>query len=335
MTKHCGLNNSTTLLAEACRLARRNRWQRRDRHFVTIVVALVAAAIVALVWLTNAYATSIADGVTVALRFPIVIVVIAGWMAMSVAARQRRQSRRDAERSWLAALPLGTKAFEADSRQRIAKILAGALALALFVFNALSWMLELPSRSVFTLSFLLIVGTTLGAVVGWTLASKERPPSKVRLPASATNTETQRFTLGRWPLRHSRAHADIALHARAIGVLLLSLPIGVPAEAVVAIIVFGLAALSLWDTARALLTTTRLAGAWLRSLPFDRREATLALGIRSVLVIMIAAAIMLAATAPPMGLSVATASVLIIATGVTVAATFALLATVQRPFQAC
>ncbi|MEO6075803.1 MAG: hypothetical protein ABIP56_03250, partial [Dokdonella sp.] len=302
MTKRSENNKAIQLIAISRRLALGNRWQQRDRRFVAIVVALVAVAIASLVWLATAHPASITGGVTLALRIPIVTVVIVGWITMSVTARQRRQSRRDAERSWLAALPLGNQAFEADARHRIAKILAGALALALVVLGALSWMLELPSRSVFTLSFLLIVGTTLGAVVGWTLASKDRRPSKVRLPASATTTRTQRFPLGRWPLCHSRAHADLALHARAIGALLLSLPIGVPAEAVVAIIVFGLAALAIRDVSRALLTTTQLAGAWLRSLPLEARKSTLELGGRSLFVIIFAVAIMIAATALPMGM---------------------------------
>ena len=334
LTKRSAHIEAIQLLAMARRFAWRNRWQQRHRRFVAIVVALVAVAIAALVWLTNAYATSITDSVTLALRFPVVIAAVVGWIAMSVAARQRRQSRRDAERSWLAALPLGTTAFAADARRNIATILAGALALAAFVLGALGWMLELPNRSVLTLSLLLIVGATLGAIIGWTLARKDPRRSRLRLPNIATNTKTRRFSLGRWPLRHSRAHADLALHARAIGVLLLSLPIGVPAEAVVAMIVFGLAALAIWDVSRALLTTTRLAGAWLRNLPLDARKATVALGGRSVFVIIFAAAIMLAATAVPMGVSVANASAIILATAAVVAGGYLLTAKLRQPFGA-
>ncbi len=315
-------------------MARRNRWQQRDRGFVATLVVVFGIAIIALAWLANIYATPITHSVTLALRFPIVIVVIVGWIAMSVAARQRSQSRRDAEHSWLAALPLGAHAFTASARRQVATILAAALLVTLALFLALSWMLELPSRSVLTLSLLLIVGATLGAVAGWTLARKDSRPSKIRLPSVATSTKAQRFPLGRWPLRHSRAHADLALHARAIGVLLLSLPIGVPPQAVVAMIVFGLAALAIWDTSRALVTTTRLAGPWLRSLPLDSRKATLALGGRSVFVIIAAAAIMLVATALPMGTSVAKAGAIVLATGVAVAGTFVLLAIAHRPFGA-
>ncbi|MFZ2236751.1 MAG: hypothetical protein WBP11_15085 [Dokdonella sp.] len=334
MAKQSEKTNATKLLAAARRLGWRNRWQQRDRRFVAIVVAVVAVAILALVWLANAYATSIADGVTHALSFPIVIVVIVGWIAMSIAARHLRQSRRDAERSWLAALPLGEGAFAVAARRQFASFLATALLLLLTLLLGLSWLLELSSRSVVTLSLLLIVGTTLGAAIGWTLARKDPRPSKIRLPSNVTSTKTQRFALGRWPLRHSRAHADLALHARAIGVLLLSLPIGVPPQAVVAMIVFGLAALTIWDVARALLTTTRLAGAWLRSLPFDARKATLALGGRSIFTIVVAAAIMLVVTALPMEMSFGKASAIILATGGTGVGGYLLLATVQRPFGA-
>lgn len=334
MTTQSALNNATKLLAVARGLARRNRWQQRDRRFVAIVVALVAAAIATLVWLANAYAASIANGVTLALRFPVVTVVIVGWIAMTVAMRQRRQSRRDAERSWLAALPLSTKAFAADARRKITTILSVPLVLAAFVLAALGWMLELPSRAFLTLSLLLIVGATLGAIIGWTLARTDPRRSRIRLPSIATNTRTQRFPLGGWPLRHSRAHADLALHARAVGVLLLSLPIGVPPEAVVAMIVFGLAGLAIWDVSRALLTTTRLAGAWLCSLPLDAWTATLDLGGRSVFVIIFAAAIMLAATSVPMGVSVAKASAIILAIGVAVCGGYIVVATMRKPFEA-
>lgn len=322
------------MLATARRLATRNRWQQRDQRFVAIVIAVVAVAIVALVWLANAEPTAITASVTLALRFPIIIVVVVGWIAMNFAARQRRQSRRKAARSWLAGLPLDERAFAADARRTIATILGAALALSLLVLGALTWMLDLPSRSVLTFSLPLIFGATLGAVIGWGLARKDQRPSRIRLPASTTNAEAPKFSLGRWPLRHRRAHADLALHARAIGVLLLGLPIGVPPQAVVAMIVFGLAALAAWDVSLALLTTTRLAGPWLRSMPLDPRKAVFALGGRSIFIIIVAAAIMLGAIALPMDVSVAKVYVIILAIGAFVSIGYTVSAIVQRPFRA-
>ena len=334
MTTRSTNADAAKLLATTRRFALRNRLQQVGPRCMAILVVIACAVIVALVCLASACATSISDALTLALRFPIVVTVIVGWMAMTITARQRRQSRRDAERSWLAALPLADRAFERAARRHVATVLTAALLFLLALLLAFGWMLELSSRSVLGLSLLLILGEIFGAVVGWTLSRNDPRPSRIRLPSIVIGTTTQRFPLGRWPLRHSRAHADLALHARAIGLLLLSLPIGIPPLAVIAVIVFGLAALTIWDVLRALVTTTRFAGAWLRSLPLPARRATLALGGRSILVIIVATAIILIASALPMGMTIANVGTMIVATGVVVVGGFLSVAMLQRPFGA-
>lgn len=325
---------AVNVLARTRRLALRNRLQRVSPRTLKTLLAIVPVVIVALVWLATTCATSISTALTLALRFPIAIVVIVGWMAMSVAARQRRQSRRDAQRSWLAALPLGERVFAAAARRQVVGVVTAALLFALVSLLGLGWMLELPHRSVLTLSLLLIVGATLGAMVGWMLSRKDPRPSRIRLPSGVIGTRTQRFPIGRWPLRHSRAHADLAFHSRSIGAILLSLPIGIPPIAVIAVIVSGLAALTIWDLSRALLTTTRSAGAWLRSLPIDPHKATLALGGRSIFFIMVAAAIILLATGLPMGMSITNAGTILLVAGVVVVSGYGLFAKLQQPFGA-
>ena len=277
MTTQFSRTNAVRLLTTTRCLAARNRWPLSARRYIAIVGVLVGIAITALAWLANTHTTAIADGIAWVLRFPLLIVVIVGWVALIFAARQRRRSRRDAEHSWLAALPLGEQAFAVAARRSVAAVLAVTLAMALSLLFALGWLVALPVQSMVTMALLLTTGALLGAVIGWTLARKAPRPKRIRLPSIATHAETRRFPLGRWPVSHSRAHADFALHARAIGALLLSLPIGVPALVVIAIIVFGLMALVIFDITRALLTSTKQAGAWLRSLPFHPHAVMAAL----------------------------------------------------------
>ena len=325
--------HAVKLLAIVGRLARRNRWQQLARSHVALVVVAVGIAIAMLTWLANSYTTDIADGAAWVLRFPLLIVVIVGWVALIFAARQRRRSRRDAEHSWLAALPLGEQAFAVAARRSVAAVLAITLAMALSLLFALGWLVALPVQSMVTMALLLTTGALLGAVIGWTLARKAPRPKRIRLPNIATHAETRRFELGRWPVSHSRAHADFALHARAIGALLLSLPIGVPALVVIAIIVFGLMALVIFDITRALLTTTNQAGAWLRSLPLNPHQATLALGGRSLLA-AIAATFLLVVAILPAGIRGSTAIAIVVAIGSTIAVAFAVMAALQQPFGA-
>lgn len=334
VTTQPAVTDAIQLLATVRRLASRNRRRQVARRHIAILAVIACVAIAAFAWLANTYANMITDGVTQTLHFPIVIVVIVGWIAMNVAARQRRQSRRDAERSWLAALPLGKRAFTVAARRQVATLLAATLIFLLASLFASAWMLQLPSRSVFTLSLLLMVGATLGGMAGWTLARNDPRPARIRLPRSSMSKTEERFSLGRWPLRHRRAHADLALHARAIGLLLLSLPIGIPPLAVVAVIVSGLAALTIWDMSRALMTTTRCAGTWLNSLPLEARKTTLALGGRSIFVINFAAATILVTTALPMGMNIATAGTITLATGVVVVSGYVLFTMLKRPFGA-
>ena len=321
------------LLVMTSRLARRNRWQQLEQRQLALMIVAVGVTTLALAWLANAHTAAIAGGIAWALRFPLALVVIVGWITLILAARERQRSRRDAEHSWLAALPLGKQAFAAVARRRIASVLAIIVAMTLLLLFALGWLCALPFQSIATLVLLLANGLVFGAGIGWVLARKSPRPKRIRLPSIAAHAEGPRFPLGRWPLSHSRAHADLALHARAIGALLLSLPVGVPALVVIAIIVFGLMALAIFDITRALLATTRQAGAWLRGLPLHPHKATLALGSRSVLVI-IAATIVLVAAAWPMGMHASTAIAIVVTIGATIAAGFVLMAALQQPFGA-
>lgn len=321
------------LLAMSRRLARRNRWQQLEQGQLVLMVVAVGSAALALAWLANAHTAAIASGIAWTLRFPLALVVIVGWITLILAARERQRSRRDAEHSWLSALPLGKQAFAAVARRRIASVLATVVVMTVLLLFALGWLCALPFQSIATLVLLLAAGMVFGAGIGWVLARKAPRSKRIRLPSIAARVEGQRFPLGRWPLSHSRAHADLALHARAIGALLLALPVGVPPLVVIAIIVFGLMALAILDITRALLTTTRQAGAWLRGLPLHPRKATLALGSRSVLVI-VAATIVLVAATWPMGMHASTAIAIGVAIGTTIAAGFVVMAAFQQPFGA-
>lgn len=333
MTTQSARTAAVRLLTTTRCVAARNRWQQLPRAHVASVVVLVGIAIVALAWLAKAHTTVIADGIAWALRFPLLMVVIVGWVALVFAARQRRQSRRSAEQSWLAALPLGQQVFAAAARRWIATVLTIALAMTLALLFVLGWLLALPVQSTVTLAMLLTTGALSGATVGWTLARKPPRRKRIRLPSIATHAKARRFPLGRWPVAHSRAHADFGLHARAIGALLLSLPIGVPALVVIAIIVFGLMVLVIFDITRALLTTTNQAGAWLRSLPLHPHKATFALAGRSLL-IAIAATILLVVAILPAGIRGSTAIAIIVVIGSTIAIAFAVIAALQQPFGA-
>lgn len=321
------------VLAMNAQQAWRNRWHARRAQPRPLLIALLAAAValIVLIVLLRMHADNVATLLTRAIDYPLVVIVAIGWLVANTVARQRRSARQDATRSWLAALPLATTTFERHARRRIALqlLLVGVLLGGLLA--AVATLIALPVRATATLLLLLTTAILLGATLGWSLGGGEPKPSRIRLLAAGSAHRDAHYPIGRWPLRHSRASADIGLHARAIGALLLSLPMGVPAYAAICIIVIGLMAFASWDLSRGLLVTATQAGPWLRSLPWVPRRATLALGLPAWIALLVALTT-LAVAVLPSGVGTTTALWIVIGGSTIPAIAYIAICISQRPF---
>lgn len=297
-------SKTASTAVDALALAAHVTWHnRRDalrayRRPLLIAAPLGIAALVVIGFALHANADTVATLLTQAINFPLVVIVAIGWLVASTVARQRRSARRDARLSWLATLPMATTAFERQARRRVVIQLLLFAVVVIGLLLAVALLVALPTRTANTAAVLIAAACVLGASLGWSLGGREPRSPRLRLLAAGTKRRDAGYALGRWPLRHSRASADIGLHARAIGALLLSLPMGVPAIAALCIIVFGLAAFAAWDLLRGLLTTTMQSAGWLRSLPLRPRSALVALGVPALLGLLIALTLMMLALTP-------------------------------------
>lgn len=323
------------VLALNTRLHRRNRWQelRSRRRLLRVAIPVAILAVTGSGLLLRAHAGEVAWLLMRALDAPLLVIVAIGWPVAHAVARSRRTARRQAARSWLAALPLTTVHFERHARRRVALAMLGGAVLGSGLLVALATLGGLPLRATVTALLLLATALVAGSALGWTLGARERRTVRRRLPAAGSAARDRRYPLGRWPLRHSHATTDIGLHARAIGAMLLGLPMGVPATAVLCLIVIGLAGFACWDLLRGLLVTATQARAWLRSLPLVPRAATGALG-RRALALLTLALCLLALALLPSGIAATTAFPLAILGSVLTTLCFALTCMWCRPFGA-
>lgn len=319
----------------SARQARRNRWQALCVRPRTLAIALLAsaAALVVLIVLLRMHADRFATLLTRAIDYPLLLVVVAAWLIATTVARRRRAARRAASQSWLAALPLDVTSFERNARSRMALGLLATLAIIGVAFLAIATSMALPQRLTMTLLILIATAALAGFALGWSIGGKDRRILRLRLPGTRARLRNDRHALGRWPLRHSRAHADVGLHTRAIGALLLSLPMGTPGYAALCIIVIGLMSFACWDLLRALLATSMQAGGWLRSLPLRPAMASIALLAPSLIALLIASALVAAALLPS-GIAPALLPLTVVGVVLIGGVGFAVVCGWQRPFGA-
>ncbi len=181
------------------------------------------------------------------------------------AMRRHRRLRAAHAVSWLGALPVQAWPHRlALARRGLVPILGIVVTAPLLV--ALP---AVDARPVAALALVIACGC-LGAVAGWWQGRRDAPPPRLRdkrLPRHGTTIVPGFDALARWPLAQAVADSDPGLHARALGALLLLLPMGTTGAQGLGVLVVGASALVLVETSRALLATVPRAAQWLPSAP--------------------------------------------------------------------
>lgn len=264
-------------LALLTRLHRQAR-ARNDRRALALGAWMIAGGVGLLVCCAERIAALLSS----LLDLPLTLLIAVAWPHAVAARRARRQLAQRQRRSWLASLPIDASAFaRAALRSLCAKVAVAVVAL-LAVVSIIAGASGLPGKAVLTLGLLIGGGAIVGSAFGWRLGGDAtRRRRRDRLPA-ATRIPPLSYPLGRWPLRQAGAQADSGLHARVIGALLLTMPIGTPVSMALGLLVAGTAAIVVWELQRGL-AATLAATNWLRSLPLRRWPAAGLLGRRALI----------------------------------------------------
>ncbi len=273
----------------AARMARANRiatWRSTPMPARLAVPGIAFLALAgtafALASLGDASATVLARLASQPAPFACAAALLAGVAAM----RRHRRLRAAHAVSWLGALPVQAWSHRvALARRGLVPILGIVLATPVLV--------ALPAgggRPVAALA-LIIASGCLGAAAGWWQGRHDAPPPRLRdrrLPRHGTTIVPGFEALVRWPLAQAVADGDPGVHARALGALLLLLPMGTTGAQGLGVLAVGASALVVVETSRALLATVPRAAQWLPSAPLALTQWAWPLCRRVVLVQLVA-----------------------------------------------
>jgi len=193
--------------------------------------------------------------------------------------------RAEFANAWLAALPIPSRAREWSLALRSVVPVVTILVVA--------W--TLLAVSVYTtaaaaeLRLLTIAGVTgLGAAaLGWWRGARDPRAHHRPLRLSRSAGRSGSAALARLPFAHALATADPGLHARTIGALILTIPIGVPLHVCVLMMASWVSALGLIELARGTVVCVPVAATWLRSTPLSAGSFAHALHARALAVQLI------------------------------------------------
>lgn len=233
-----------------------------------MLAALVFIGI-ALTFMSQALRRSAPELLALFDTYPLPALAAVATLAGLASLHQRRRLRADFSSSWLAALPITAHVRDRAFALRVLIPIVAVVIGAAFVL-AIAARLTHPASGDGWLPGLFVGAGMIGASVGWLLGARDPRPPRLRaprLPSRTTRVVPGLAALGRWPLAQALAGSSPALHARALGALLLTIPIGVPGHVCMLLIVLWATALVLVEVGRGLLVTIPAAAAWLHSTP--------------------------------------------------------------------
>lgn len=260
----------TDALRMATAFAWRNRWRAlrtaSPSRRITGIAALVLPGI-ALVWLGASLLEHAGDVVGVLVRYPLPVLAVVGLVCANACQRRRRRLAREFLHGWLAALPIALRTREWSLALRAA---GPPVTIRVAVWTLLAVGVYTTAAAA-ELRLLAIVGMGgLGAAaLGWWRGARDPRPRHSALRLSHSAGRTGPAALARLPFAQVLATADPGLHARTIGALVLTIPIGVPLHVCVLMIVSWVSALGLIELARGMLACVPVAATWLRSTPLS------------------------------------------------------------------
>jgi hypothetical protein len=230
-----------------------NRWRRRDRRDLGVVLALIAlwaGAVALLAWMAL---PALIAGCRWVPQHALALDVAAFGAALVLVSRRRAVVRADAARSWLAAL--GVARGPAYIESRALELAPALLSLTVVVIGCGSLLGVATLRGVGGLHGLLkTIGTLAAAMFFGALSSYLIPPGRDDdLPPGSRYVPHRRragpllpraslASLGHWPLRRLFASLRPKVVTRAVVPVLLAVPLGATADA--ALLILGLAATS-------------------------------------------------------------------------------------------
>ena len=278
-------------IRHAAALARAREWRRlyalaRGRRLLTgLLLVLAVMTAIALFAMTVA---PMRKGLSLASQHPALPLLACSMACGVLGLRRRRRFRHAFVRSWLAALPLpGT-----PDRAQFSAVLRPGVLTVLGLALWLRWAADSATYDGFLLA--LLGCGCVASLIGWHLGASDArspPPRRARLPRDLQAEPVGLHALGRWPLRQALLNANPGLHARALGALLVSAPMGAPAHyAIVAITLLGIVIFWL-ELARGLLQSIPAASRALSSLPLPRASVARALCLRAAVLTILAGSV--------------------------------------------
>lgn len=208
-------------------------------------------------------------------RNVVVTVIFAACLCGVSMLRRRERAAAAAADSWLAALP-------APSPVSLLVVWSlGAQLLLAVLFVALAFLLgRLDATATWRLILALLGGTVLGSLAGWRLrwAPDEGKPgfhyAIVRRARARWATAPSLLPLSYWPVAQGRIFGRPKALSRVAFLMLITLPLGTPGQAALAIAVAAMGVLSMMSLSLAASRVALAAARWLAPTPLGRGRFT-------------------------------------------------------------